>query len=70
MGQLSKIHSGSYDVQETTWVNAVEACDLARHYGAGKKRVSVLKHINLTLPRGYVCHHCETLRSRVCKGEL
>ena len=33
-------------------VNAIEARDLARQYGSGKKAVHVLKHINMTLPRG------------------
>ena len=33
-------------------VNAIEACNLARQYGEGKHAVHVLKHINLTLPKG------------------
>ena len=33
-------------------INAIEAVNLARQYGEGKQAVHVLKHINMTLPKG------------------
>ena len=33
---------------------AIHAAGVSRHYGSGKKKVSVLSSIDLSLPRGYV----------------